>query len=114
MGELVVKIKSSIMIDDAHVAQNEMDLQWLYNFIVSEEKCCESRECHKITCCHRDKSALNRFIISCPHSFVSLVSFLGPHGIEHLLKSQPLCIYLVMNQALESGSLPWPHGAMYP
>ena len=39
MGELVVKIKSSMVIDDAHVAQNEMDLQWLYNFIVSKGKC---------------------------------------------------------------------------
>ena len=41
MGELLVKITSSMVIDNAHVAQNEMDLQWLYNFIVSEGKCPE-------------------------------------------------------------------------
>ena len=96
----------------------KLDLQWLYNFIVSEGKCCESREGCEITCCHRDESMLNRFIISCPHSFVLLVNFPGPSGIEHLLKSQPLCISIWatfqvnswMNQALESGSLllaPW-------
>ena len=103
MGELVVKIKSSMVINDAHVAQNEKDLQWLYNFIVSEGKCCKSREGHKITCCHRDKATLNRFIISWPHSFVSLISFQGPSGIEHLLKSQPLCIYLanILGQLLD-------------
>ena len=54
----------------------------------------KAKEGHKITCCHRDEAMLNRFIISWLHSFVSLISFQGPSGIEHLLKSQPLCIYL--------------------
>ena len=102
MGELVVKIKSSVVIDDTHVAQNETDLQWLYNFIVSEGKC-ESREGHKITCFHRDKAMLNRFIISWPHGFVSLISIQGLSGIKHLPKSQPLCIYLanILGQLLD-------------
>ena len=42
----------------------------------------------------RDGAMLNRFIISWLHSIVPLVSFLGPSGINDLLKSQPLCMYL--------------------
>ena len=52
------------------------------------------RERDEISCCHRDDAAENRVLILWPHSFASLVNFAGPYGIQCLLKSQPLCLYL--------------------
>ena len=116
MGKLVVKIKSVVVIDTIHKAQNETDLQWLYNFIVSEGKCCEPREGHEITCCHRDETTLNRFIISCHSSVFQVLVASSIFSRVNLFVSiwPTFQVNSWMNWALENGSLPWLHGAMYP